>query len=134
MGIIANAQRGLLSRRIIVWIAAYALLLQSVVAPLIASPLNSRSLDGNPLFELCLFNKSGSSPVSGGIPTDPRDHDIHCKLCVHGAPAFHLAPRITTAFAEQAVSVSIRWAVIDNPVPDDTRFIRKHARGPPLLT
>jgi len=115
-------------------IAAYALALQTVLAPLLASPANSHSLDGKPLFELCLDSSGATFPVDGGVPSGTHDHDIDCQLCVHGGLAFLDAPPIAVGWVVQAASVSIRWAVIDNPIPDAAGFIGKQARGPPLLT
>src|SRR6476620_4250421 len=43
-------QWGLSSRQIIVWIAAYALALQTVLAPLLAAHIQARRVDGAPLF------------------------------------------------------------------------------------
>jgi hypothetical protein len=131
VGIFARGQRRLLPRRVIVLIAAYALGLQSVIAPLIGGPFSPRGVGG---FELCLASNSATSPVKGGVPSDTQDHDIHCKLCVHGGLAFLDAPPIAVGWVVQATSVSIRWAVIDNPIPDAAGFIGKQARGPPLPT
>jgi len=114
-------------------IAAYALGLQSVIAPLISGPFSSHSVDGAP-FELCLASVVAPSPINGGVPSGPHDHDIDCQLCVHGGLAFLDAPSIAVGWVVQAVSTSIRWAVIDNPIPDAAGFIGKQARGPPLLT
>jgi hypothetical protein len=115
----------------IVLIAAYALGLQSVVAPLIGGPFTPRSVGG---FELCLASNGATPPVKRGVPSGTHDDDIHCKLCVHGGMAFLDAPPIAAGWVVQATSVSIRWAVIDNPIPGAARLIGKQARGPPLLT
>jgi hypothetical protein len=115
----------------IVLIAAYALGLQSVIAPLISGPFSPRSVGG---FELCLASNGATAPVKGSVPLGTHNDDIHCKLCVHGGLAFLDAPTIAVGWVVQATSVSIRWAVIDNPIPDAAGFIGKQARGPPLLT
>jgi hypothetical protein len=115
----------------IVLITAYALGLQSVVVPLIGGPFTPRSVGG---FELCLASNGATPPVKRGVPSGTHDDDIHCKLCVHGGMAFLDAPPIAAARVVQATSVSIRRAVIDNPVPGAAGFIGKQARGPPLLT
>jgi Protein of unknown function (DUF2946) len=131
VGIFTRGKRGLLPRRIIVWIAAYALAFQSVIAPLIAHPLNSLSFDGSSPFEHCFSGNAAVPPGTGGIPADRHDDNVPCKLCIHGG--FLVAPPIAAAWAVPAIGASIRWAVIDNPVPDAPGFIGK-SRGPPLLT
>ena len=115
----------------IVLIAAYALGLQSVIAPLIGGPFIPRSVGG---FELCLASNGATPPVKRGAPSGTHDDDIHCKLCVHGGMAFLDAPPIAAGWVVQATSASIRWVVIDNPIPGAAGFIGKQARGPPLLT
>jgi hypothetical protein len=121
------------SRRIIVWIAAYALALQTVLAPLLAAPIQARGVDGAPLFVLCLAGHAAAYPASRDIPVGNNDVDIHCKLCVQGDPTFAETQRLGTAWTTATTSTPLRWAVTDNPVADSVGFIREHARGPPLL-
>ncbi len=130
MGLFARRQqRGLLARWIFVWIVAYALALQ----PLLAGPIQVRGPDGNPLFALCLGSKAAPTPASTDNPAGNNDHDIHCKLCVHGGLTFAGTPDIGTAWSRPHTTTGHRWAVIDNPVPDSAGFIGEYARGPPLL-
>jgi len=114
----------------IVWIAAYALALQTVLAPLLAAPMQVRGPDGAALFALCLASKPAAVPAD--IPAGNHDSDTHCKLCVHGGLTFAETPNVATAWAKPHTSTLLRWAVIDNPTPDSVGFIGKHARGPPL--
>ena len=116
----------------IVWIAAYALAFQTVLAPLLAAPAQVRGPDGARLFALCLASKVAASPASTDIPAGNHDPDIHCKLCVHGGLTFAETPNVGTAWAKPHTSTLLRWAVIDNPIPDSAGFIGEHARGPPL--
>jgi hypothetical protein len=127
-------QRGLPSRQIIVWIAAYALALQTVLAPLLAASIQARGVDGAPLFALCLAGHSAAFPASSDIPVGNDDIDVHCKICVQGGPTFAEAPNLRMARTTAATGPSLRWAVTDNPVPDSVALIGEHARGPPLLS
>lgn len=126
-------QRGLPSRRIIVWIAAYALALQTILAPLLAAPMQARGVDGAPLFALCLAGHA-ASPASTDIPVGNNDVDIHCKLCIQGGPTFAETPSLGTVQTTAIISKPLRWAVTHNPVPDSVGLIGEHARGPPLLS
>jgi hypothetical protein len=127
-------QRGLPSRRIIVWIVAYALALQTVLAPLLTVPMQARGVDGAPLFALCLAGHAAASPASTDIPVGNNDVGIHCKLCVQGGPTFAETPSLGTARITAIISTPLRWAVTHNPVPDSVGLIGEHARGPPLLS
>jgi hypothetical protein len=117
---------------ITVWIAAYALALQTVLAPLLAAPMQVRGPGGAPRFALCLATKGAGSPASQDIPAGNHDPDTHCKLCVHGALTFAETPNVGTAWVKPHTSTLLRWAVIENPIPDSARPITEHARGPPL--
>jgi len=126
---------GLSSRRIIVWIAAYALALQTVLAPLLATHAQARRVDGAPLFALCLSGHAAASPASTDHPGGNNDPEIHCKLlCVQGGPTFAETPGPGTVWTTATTSTLLRWAVTDNPVPDPVGLIGVHARGPPLLS
>jgi hypothetical protein len=134
VGIFARQpQRGFQSRQVIVWMAAYALALQTVLAPLLAAPMQvRRGADGATLFALCLAGHA-AAPASQDIPGGNHDPDIHCKLCVHGGPTFAGTPSLGTASITATASTRLRWPVSDNPAPDSAGFIGEHARGPPLL-
>lgn len=135
VGTVARAQCGLLSRWVIVWIAAYALALQSVLAPLLAAPAKVLGAGLNAsVSELCIHDNEAAAPAGGGIPAGTHDDGLHCKFCVGCGPGFIVTPQIAMAWAEQAESARVRWAVVDASFADDARFIGKWARGPPLLT
>jgi len=115
----------------IVWVAAHALAFHTVLAPLLAAPMQVRGPDAATLFALCLASKA-TSPASKDIPAGNHDPATHCKLCVHGSLTFAETPNVESAWAKPDTSTLLRWAVIDNPIPDSAGFIGEHARGPPL--
>jgi hypothetical protein len=128
-----DLQRFFISRRVIVWIAAYALVLQTVLAPLLATPKQMGGTDGVQLFALCLSGHAAVSPASTDIPVGNNDLDIHCKLCVQGEPTFAGTPNLGTGWTAATTSTLLRWGVTDNPVAVLADLIGEHARGPPLL-
>ena len=79
----------------------------TVLAPLLAAPAQVRGPDGARLFALCLASKVAASPASTDIPAGNHD------------------------WAKPHTSTLLRWAVIENPIPDSARPITEHARGPP---
>jgi hypothetical protein len=135
VGAIAKAQRGGLSRRVIVWIAAYALVLQSLFAPLLIAPSKWHfvGLDEAAIV-LCIGSHGAGSPATGGVPAGTHDDHVHCNFCVGCGSGGLIVPQLPMASIQPTRSVSVSWAVIDNPVPEDAKIIGKQARGPPLLT
>src|SRR5258707_15673411 len=105
------------------FIAAYALALQTVLAPLLASPAISHSLDGKPLFELCLDSSGATFPVGGGVPSGPHDHDIDCQLCVHGGLGRLDCPARGGGWGFPAAHPSIRRGGFDHPIPPPPRLL-----------
>jgi hypothetical protein len=131
VGAVSRPKSRLLLRRAIVWIAAYAFLLQAVLGPILMARISSVDPD---VLILC----SGHAPDIGGAtddsPSQSHDNDS-CKLCLSCSFGFIAGPHeIATTWAEQPVSICVRWSANENPVPDGTKFFGKRARGPPLLT
>ena len=78
-------------RRLIGWIAAYALVLHAVVAGAVATQLAAASHGGaGASFELCLAGPDGSS-VPGHGQSQHENCAIHCLTIASGAPALLLA-------------------------------------------
>ena len=75
----------------------------TVLAPLLAAPAQVRGPDGARLFALCLASKVAASPASTDIPAGNHD------------------------WAKPHTSTLLRWAVIENPIPDSARPITEHA-------
>lgn len=98
-------------RRIVVWIAAYALALQTLLTPLLAAPMRVRDVGGTPLFALCLVGRATGSPV----PSDNHHSDIHCKLCISGGLTFAGLPDPGSAWIETTTTL-LQRVVTDNPV------------------
>lgn len=133
MSAVSRPKSRLLLRRAIVWIAAYAFLLQTVLAPIVWARVTSVDPDANQsLLILC----SGHIPDSGGNERIPsKSYDNCCKLCLSCGFGFVVGPHEPALTrAEQPVSGSVRWATTENSVPAGTKFFGKRARGPPLLT
>lgn len=133
-GTIARVQGGLLSRRAVAWFVAYAFLLQTLFAPLLAAPAKWRGADLDAsVSELCIHDDQSAAPAGGSVPAGTHDDD-RCQFCVSCVSAVLIAPQAAMVWVEQAHSVSVRWDVVESPVPDDAWLIGERARGPPLLT
>jgi hypothetical protein len=80
-------------RRLIGWIAAYALVLQAMLAGIVTTQLAARNLAAHG-FEICLTDPDGK-PVPAGHHAQHESCAIHCNAAASGAPA--AAPAVTAA-------------------------------------
>ena len=114
--------------RVVAWIAAYAFILQTVIAPIAAAA--RVSVADAALSAICAEHAPATNPDS---PAGNPDHDSACKLCVACASVALLAPEIPSAAIRQA-AVTLRWHATSYPVASKSWLAGKQARGPPSLT
>lgn len=112
------------------WLAAYAFVLQTVLAP-IAAAAATVPADSAPLL-LCAEH---AEPLGHTQPIAPHDHEVSCKFCI-GCPANALlAPDTASNAAVISFAITpIRWHAVSRFVSDRDFFAGKQARGPPALT
>ena len=115
--------------RAIAWVAAYAFVLQAVLAPIAAT--RTIPADSAPLV-LCAEHAEALDQTQ---PADPHNHEAICKFCI-GCPANALlAPDPSTEAVVIGLAASpIRWHAVSSFVSDRDFLAGKRARGPPHLT
>jgi len=123
--------RGTLRRRVLAWVAAYALVLQSMLAPIVAQAAGAPDARGSAALEICLDHVVAAADRDQA-PALPQQHDEACKLCIACAldvslPLHHATMR-TVAEAISAAG----WPVVSQLWLDSTRSSGRSARGPPL--
>ena len=114
------------------WLAAYAFVLQTVLAPIAAAGATTTVPADSALLVLCAEH---AEPLDHTQPIAPHDHEASCKLCI-GCPANALLTPDTlsnTAIVSFAIT-PIRWHAVSRFVSDRDFFAGKRARGPPALT
>lgn len=118
--------------RAVAWIAAYALVLQAVLAPIAAAAATRAVPADSAALVLCADH---DLPPDQTQPAAPHDHEAVCKFCI-GCPANALlAPDVSTNAVVIGTAVGpIRWHVVSHFVFDHDFLAGKQARGPPLLT
>lgn len=79
-------------RRLIGWIAAYALVLQAALSGIVTTQLAATKAAHG--FEICLTDPDGA-PVPAGNHAQHESCAIHCNAVAGGAPA--VAPEVTAA-------------------------------------
>jgi len=117
--------------RATVWLAAYALVLQTVLAPIAASAAANTAATDAALLVLCAEH---TGTVGQTQPVAPHDHEHLCKFCIGCAANALLTPdTFATAGAGFAIT-QIGWHFVFHLGPDRDYLAGKQARGPPALT
>jgi hypothetical protein len=112
------------------WLAAYAFVLQTVLAPIAATAATKAAADSAELV-LCVEHAAALDQTQ---PIAPHDHERLCKFCV-GCPANALLAPETLASTSVGFAINaISWHVVFHLVPDRNYLVGKQARGPPALT
>ena len=114
------------------WLAAYAFVLQTVLA-LVAAAAATRAVPADTAsVVLCAEH---TQVLDQYQPVTPRDHEAICKFCI-GCPANALlAPDTVASAAEIDFAITpVRWHAVFSSGPDRDFLAGKQARGPPSLT
>jgi hypothetical protein len=114
------------------WLAAYAFVLQTVLAPIAAGAATTAAPADSSQLVLCAEH---SEALDHTQPIAPHDHEAICKFCI-GCPANALlAPDTLSHAAIISFAITpIRWHAVSHFVSDRDFFAGKQARGPPALT
>jgi hypothetical protein len=125
--------RGRLWRPVVGIVAAYALVVQSLLIGILGATLAARAAgaDALPGYELCLSHDAGTA----NSPDNPAEHSnctAHCLLCIAGGQKVVLAPANVPLGRIGVAVISIRWEAYDwrNPPAFCNPVARQ--RGPPL--
>ncbi len=112
-------------------LAAYVLVLQTVLAPIAAAATTRAVPADSAALVLCAEHAEALDQTQ---PIAPHDHEVLCKFCI-GCPANALLAPDTFASAGVAFAITpIHWHAVSRLVPDRDFFAGKRARGPPALT
>ena len=113
-------------RRLIGWVAAYALVLHAMLAGIVATQLAVTGMAGAG-FELCLTGADGAA-IPGHGQSQHQDCAIHCLTVAGGVPALALA-----FLALLLPARTIARVVAFNPIRAP-QFLRRagRSRAPPL--
>ena len=119
-------------RRALALVAAYALVLQTLLLGLAGATQAARAADGAAGSIICLTHEGLATPAPTNLPDAHIDCGGHCILCAGGLHAVALAPSGASLGPVRATGQVLRWdrpdwlvsAPFDNPVAQP--------RGPPL--
>lgn len=114
-------------RRLVSWAAVYALVLQSILAGMVAPA--AAATDGIAGFELCLHSVDAADPGTGTPNQHPGDQ-THCKFCLSVAHAAAPAPRPLPGVTFDLV-VALAQPARDADIPSPPELSNEQPRGPP---
>jgi len=115
------------------WLAAYAFVLQTVLAP-IAAAAATRTVPADAAQLVLCAEHAATLDQNQNRPIAPNDHDAICKFCV-GCPANALlAPEMVAGAAVVVAVTPIRWQAVSRSASQRDFLGSRHARGPPTLT
>lgn len=106
MGTISRSQMRQFSRHAILWIAAYAFLLQTILAPMLMARVSNPDIN-QALLVLCSGRTTSMGATTDGIPSKAHDADTCCKLCVGCGGGVIVDPEVSLASAYQPTRPSI---------------------------
>ena len=116
-------------RQLTGWVAAFALIWQSLLVATAVAPLAGTDAAAAPGFELCLHDSGAGGDA--GIPAKAPD-STRCPICFCGAPAFVLLSPVQPRMPAPLAADSASWAVVASAVPTPPKPPHRRPRGPPL--
>jgi hypothetical protein len=126
----AVSERRAFRHRAIAWVTAYALVLQAVLAPIVALAAAAPDARGSAAFEICLDHALAATDFDQ-VPGLPQQHDEACKHCIACGLDASLPPdHVITRTVAEAVS-DVGWLAVAQPDPDGPLLSGRSARGPP---
>jgi Protein of unknown function (DUF2946) len=119
-----------LRRRLVSWVAVYALALHSILVAFVV-PLGAASAaDAAAGFEICLHD-AGTADQDRGAPDRHANGESHCKFCVAGGASFVTPTQPALPWTLGAVAEPVMPARAGILPPSPETFCEQ-PRGPPF--
>lgn len=130
----SRCRGGRLWRPVIAIVAAYALIIQSLLIGILGASIAARAAGGDSLpgFELCLSHGADTANSPADAPERHSDCTAHCLLCVAGGLKVALAPASVSLGPVHGAAVAIRWEARDWQTLPAFHDPVARPRGPPL--
>lgn len=116
-------------RRLVSWVAAYALVLHSVLVGIAGVPALAAGSDLAAGFELCQHSLDPAD-AGRGAPARHGSGDAHCKFCTAGGPSF-VAPKVPSVSYAVIGTAKPLTPARANDVPSSPETFCEQPRGPP---
>ena len=113
------------------WLAAYAFVLQTVLAP-IAAAAATRAVPADAAQLVACAEHAET--VDQTQPAAPHDHEAICKFCIACPASALLAPDMLASAGVHFAVTPVHWPLASRFISDRDFLAGKRARGPPILT
>ncbi len=124
-----------LTHRLVGLVAAYALVIQAILAGALGAGFAAIDPTHESAFPLVLCTAGqDSGPQTPAPASDHRAYKHPCTLCAAVAHAPVLPAESVPVFAHRTEGLAVIWTHAQEALPDDAQLFRKQARGPPHLT
>lgn len=120
-------------RSAIAIVAAYALVIQSLLAGILGATVAVRAATGEALpgYTLCLTHNEDGTPAPSDNPVEHSDCMAHCLAWVSGGQALLPAPAAAPFGPVEFAGHAILWAARDWRIPSPIPNPIARPRGPP---
>jgi hypothetical protein len=125
---------GRVRRSVVALVAAYALVIQSLLAGILGTTAAARATTGEALpgYTLCLTHNEDSTPAPSDSPVEHSSCMAHCLAWVSGGQALMPAPAAALSGRADFAGHAIAWAARDWRIPSPIPNPVTRPRGPPL--
>jgi hypothetical protein len=125
---------GRVRRSVVALVAAYALVIQSLLAGVLGTTAAARATTGEALpgYTLCLTHNEDGAPVPSDNPVEHSSCMAHCLAWVSGSAALMPAPTATPFGLVEFPGDAILWVARDWRIPSPILNPIARPRGPPL--
>lgn len=113
-------------------VAAYALVLQTLLLGMAGAAQAARAVDGTADSIICLTHDGLATPAPSNVPDAHTGCGEHCVLCAGGLHAVGLPPLGASLGRVIATGEAVRWHRPDWLAPAPSVDPVAHPRGPPL--
>jgi hypothetical protein len=124
---------GRVRRSVVALVAAYALVIQSLLAGILGTTVAARATTGEALpgYALCLTHNEDGAPAPSDSPVEHSSCMAHCLAWVSGGQALIPAPAAAPSGPVDFTGRAILWAARDWRIPSPIANPVSRPRGPP---
>jgi hypothetical protein len=134
VGTNSKVSGGRVRRSVVALVAAYALVIQSLLAGILGTTAAARATTGEALpgYTLCLTHNEDSAPAPSDNPVEHSSCMAHCLAWVSGGQALMPAPAAAPSGPVDFAGHAILWRARDWRIPSPIANTFARPRGPPL--
>jgi hypothetical protein len=118
--------------QIVGWAAAYALVLNVILAGVLGAQLGAHESDSAAGFELCLTGAARSTDPAAPAPAGHVAGILHCLLCTSGGHELALPAQFKVGMPIRVAASAAIGVVSSHIALSSVSYLSQPPRGPPL--